>query len=145
MSLVRGLLLTVLLAALAGGLGAWLGARYVVAQSRPASLHNLMHDDLKLNADQRRRIEAMETDFAARRAAREAELRLANAELAAAIQARHAYTPEVQAAVDHFHHTMGELQTETIVHVLEMRRVLTPEQASRFDAHVGRALTEQPR
>ena len=80
-----------------------------------------------------------------RRKAREADLRAANAALAAAIQARHTYSPEVQAAVERFHHTMGELQKETILHVLDMRKVLTPAQAARFDQRIAQALTEETR
>ena len=70
-------------------------------------------------------------------------MRAANAELARAIQSRHEYSPEVQAAVERFHGAMGELQKETILHVLAMRTVLTPAQAQQFDARIGEALTEQ--
>jgi Spy/CpxP family protein refolding chaperone len=67
---------------------------------------------------------------------------MANAELAAAINAQHRYGPEVQAAVEHFHDIMGQLQKETIVHVMQMRAILTPQQAAIFDKRVSEALTE---
>jgi len=139
----RGLALTLMLAVLAGGVGSWIGARYFARPEPPRSLHVFVHDELKLSAAQEQRIEALETDFAVRRRAREAQLRAANAELAAAIQARHEYSPEVQAAVERFHHAMGELQKETILHVLSMRKVLTPEQAAKFDRRIAEALTEE--
>ena len=138
----RGLILTVVLAALAAAGGAWIGARYAAPSQRP-SLHAFVHEELDLTADQNRRLEVLEIDFAVRRRAREAELRAANAQLAAAIQARHEYSPDVQAAVERFHHAMGELQKETILHVLAMRKVLTPEQAVKFDRRIAEALTEQ--
>ena len=47
----------------------------------------------------------------------------------------------MQAAVDRFHPAMGELQKQTILHVLAMRAVLTPEQALLFDQTVQRSLT----
>lgn len=144
MKLARGLLLTVLLAALAGGLGAWFGARYVVGRHHHETLQTAMLKNLDLTATQSARLEALHADFTVRRAAREAELRRANAELATAIRARHEYSPEVQAAVERIHHAMGELQTETIVHVLDMRRELTPAQAATFDARIDRALTDDP-
>jgi len=53
-----------------------------------------------------------------------------------------AYSPGVQQAVDRFHHAMGQLQKETILHVLAMRQVLTPQQAEIFDDTVVKALTE---
>ena len=74
----------------------------------------------------------------------EAEVRAANRELAAAIASSGGDTPEVQAAVDHFHVAMGDLQKATIAHVFEMRAVLNPEQARVFDAAVVSALSGEP-
>jgi len=139
--LSRGLILTLVLTLFAAVGGTWIGARYIYAQQHQPSLHEFVHEELKLNADQQTRLAALEQDFAVRRRAREAELRAANAELARAIQARHEYSPEVQAAVERFHDAMGELQKETILHVLAMRAVLTPEQALLFDQTVQRSLT----
>lgn len=130
------------LAILAGGLGAWIGSRYASRPEDPPPLHAFLHEDLGLSIAQQQQLDALETDFAVRRRAREAELRAANAELAAAIQARHQFSPDVEAAVQRFHHAMGKLQNETIVHVLGMRKVLTAEQAARFDRRIAGALTE---
>jgi Spy/CpxP family protein refolding chaperone len=141
--LLRPLLLTVLLAAIAGAIGAWGGARYVLQRHQQPSLHGFVHEELALTSDQERKLAVIEQDFAVRRRAREAELRAANAELAAAIQARHTYSPDVQSAVERFHHAMGELQKETILHVLAMRTVLTADQAAKFDRRISEALTEQ--
>lgn len=139
----RGLALTLILAVLAGALGSWIGAHYFGRAQQSPSLHVFVHDELKLSPVQEERLDALEADFAVRRRAREAQLRAANAELAAAIQARHEYSPEVQAAVERFHRAMGELQKETILHVLNMRKVLTPEQAVKFDRRIAEALTEE--
>ncbi|WP_374470961.1 Spy/CpxP family protein refolding chaperone [Phenylobacterium sp.] len=138
----RGLLLTLVLTMIAGAVGAWGAVRYVDARRAPPSLQDFVHKELRLTPQQEAKLAPLEQSFAVRRRIREAELRAANAELAAAIQARHEYSPEVQASVERFHHAMGELQKETIVHVLEVRRVLTPEQATKFDARVAEALTE---
>jgi len=139
----RGLVLTLILALVAAIGGAWIGARYIYEQGHQPSLHEFVHEELDLNPEQKRRLAVIEQDFAGRRQAREGELRAANAELARAIQARHEYSPEVQAAVESFHGAMGELQKETILHVLAMRTVLTPDQAVQFDQRIGNALTEQ--
>ena len=139
----RGLVLTLTLTVLAAIAGTWIGARYIYDQRHQPSLHEFVHEELRLTAEQDARLEVLEQDFAVRRRAREAELRAANAELARAIQARHEYSPEVQAAVERFHDAMGELQKETILHVLAMRAVLTPELAVRFDKRIAESLTEQ--
>jgi hypothetical protein len=69
---------------------------------------------------------------------------MANAELADALSADHAYTSRVQQAVDHFHAAMGELQKVTILHVLAMRAVLTPAQTEIFDRTVAKSLVQSP-
>jgi Spy/CpxP family protein refolding chaperone len=138
----RGAVLTVVLALLAGVAGGWLGSGRLAQRPTP-SLHEMVHHELKLSPAQARQIDQLEQDFAVRRRAREAELRAANAQLAAAIQARHEYGPEVEAAVERFHAAMGALQLETVQHVLAMRKVLTPEQAAKFDRRVSEALTNE--
>ena len=88
MRLTGAILLTLLLAALAGAGGAWMGARYVYQKHHAAhSLHELVHEKLDLTPEQERRLDALEQDFAVRRRAREAEMRAANAQLAAAMAA----------------------------------------------------------
>lgn len=146
MSLMRSLALTLVLSVIVAIVGVWGGAQYVMHRMQPPTpLHELVHGKLRLNPDQERRITVMERSHEARRQALEAEMRAANAQLAQAFEHNHAYTPEVQAAIDRFHRAMGELQKETMVHTLAMRSVLTPDQASRFDETVVRSLTEDPR
>jgi Spy/CpxP family protein refolding chaperone len=142
MTVARAIALTLVLSAVAAGLGVWGGARYFQAQMRqPPSLHETLHDELHLSADQERRIEGLERDHAAKRAVLEAEMRAANAELAQAYQETHAYTPKAQAAIDRFHHAMDALQKETLLHVIAMRGVLTPAQTAQFDDTVVKSLT----
>ncbi len=139
----RGAALTVILALLAGVIGGWLGSAQPWSAHQSRSLHEMVHHELKLSPAQDRQLHVLERDFAVRRKARESELRAANVELAAAIQAHHAYGPEVKAAVERFHTAMGALQLETVQHVLAMRKVLTPEQAAKFDRRVSEALTDE--
>lgn len=144
MSPLRNLLLTVVLSVMAAAAGAWGGARYVVGHMRhPEPLHQLVHEELRLSPDQTQRIEGLERDYDARRSALEAEMRAANADLAQAMGQEHAYTPRVRAAIDRFHMAMGELQKQSILHVLAMRRVLTPTQAAVFDRTVVKALNQE--
>lgn len=136
----RAIALTALLAAVAGGAGTWISASWVLAHRQPPSLHDIVHHDLKLSTDQLTRIEAVEGRFAVHRPALEADVRAANMELARAIEQSDGDSPQVQAAVDHFHDAMGALQKETIAHVFEMRSVLTPAQADVFDDRLVAAL-----
>jgi Spy/CpxP family protein refolding chaperone len=144
MSLLRSIVLTLALSTLAALLGVWGGSQYMLSRMRPApSLHQTLHEELRLTHAQQRRIEGLERDHAARRAALEAQMRAANADLAQAYQEGHAYTPKVQAAIDRFHVAMDALQRETMMHVIAMRQVLTPAQTARFDDTVVKSLTDQ--
>lgn len=108
---------------------------------QPAALHELLHEELDLDAAQLRQIEEIERRFAARRQELEMELRADNARLAAAIDAEKGYGPRVTAEIDRSHQAMGELQKETLQHIFAMRAVLRPHQAERFDRAVVEALT----
>ncbi len=133
-------MLTAVMAAMASGAATWASATWVMRDRQPPSLHSIVHEQLALSEDQDRRLDLIEARFAARRPALEGEVRAANRELAAAIATSDGDTPQVQAAVDHFHAAMGDLQKATITHVFEMRAVLTPAQAEVFDAAVVNAL-----
>lgn len=121
--------------------------REFVAPSKPVEteLHDILHRDLDLNANQSAQIEEIEKRFAVRRHALELELRADNARLAAAIEAERGYGPEVSAAIDRSHQAMGQLQKETLEHIFAMRRVLTPAQAAKFDEAIVKALTVKER
>lgn len=142
---IRGILVTVVVAFVAGLGGVFVG-RMVFSQTQAVpSLHQAVHHDLDLSPEQRQRIDVLERDFAGRRQALELEMRTANSELAAAILEEHGYGVRVTAAVERFHGAMGELQSATIQHVFAMREVLTPEQQTRFDSAVTAALTAESR
>lgn len=82
----------------------------------------------------------MEASYAARRSILEGEARAANRELATALLTQHRYGPQAEQAIDHFHVAMKALEQQTVMHVLAMRSVLTPEQAKKFDQTVANAL-----
>lgn len=136
----RSLAVTAVVAALAGAAATWASASWLQNSRSHPTLHAAIHGQLDLTPDQGRRIDAIEADFAEERATLEAELRAANRELVTAISANQGDTPEVQAAVDHFHVAMGDLQKATLRHIFDMRAVLTPEQAAEFDAAVVQSL-----
>ena len=133
----------VALVAFLAALGGVLVGRALVTRLAPPEneLHAILHDKLELDTAQRREIEVLEQQFAARKKILEQEMRADNARLAEAITAEHGYGPGVQAAVDRSHHVMGELQKETLQHVFRLRGVLRPDQARKFDEAAVKALT----
>jgi hypothetical protein len=123
--------------------GVWIG-RMMQPQAHHsgAELHALMHEGLDLDPAQERALEALERDFATRRAALEARLKVDNASLAEAIAAEHQYGPRVSAAVDATHVAMGELQKATLEHIFAMRAILRADQQAKFDAAVAESLAQ---
>lgn len=132
----RSTLVTAILASLVGAACAWGVLTWNGREASAPSLHQVVHDQLDLTPTQDRQLDEIEARFAAERTRLEVEVRTANRELSDAIAQSQGDTPQVQAAVDHFHSAMGELQKATITHVFEMRAVLTPEQAEVFDRAV---------
>lgn len=137
----KSIALTAALAIAASGIGAWGGATWVLSRDAPPSLHEIVHGDLDLDRDQLERIEVIEARFAARRVVLELRVQAANRELAGAIAASKGDSAVVQPAVAHFHDAMGDLQQATIAHIFEMRTVMSPAQAQRFDESLVDALT----
>ena len=142
----RRLLLVGLVAFIAALAGVFVGREVFDApRASETELHALLHSQLELTDGQHAKIEQIETQFAARRKAREQEMRAANVRLAQAIEAEHGYGPQVTEAIDHTHEVMGTLQKETLEHLFAMRGVLNPEQAAMFDQSVVKALTADAR
>ena len=133
----------VLLAVLAGCLGALGAEKWIHARENP-TLHEFVHEELDLNDEQNRRLDELEAAYLVRHKELELELRAANAQLAGAMEQEHEFGPEVAQAIDAVHMRMGEMQKATINHVFAMRAILDPEQQERFDRHVETALTRDP-
>ena len=130
----------------AGAFGGWIGVRYGLTQARETpGLDEVIHHDLHLDADQRQRIAGIEAGFALRREALDAEMRAANHDLADALATEHALGPAAERAIGRFHAAMGELQRQSVAHVMAMRAVLGPAQIDRFDRTVTRALAPDAR
>ena len=138
------IVLAVLLAALAGCLGAIAADRWANHEAG-SGLHDFVHDELTLTTDQEQRLDALEARFAVERARLEGSAGAANARLAQAMENEHEYGPEVSAAIDEVHARMGDLQKATVRHVFDMREILEPEQQRQFDRKVSDALTRDPR
>lgn len=139
----RSLALTLALALLAGIAGAAIGLRTQFAAPE-VSLHDRLHGELGLSADQERSFDAEERAFEVRKRAFAKDVGAANAQLAAAIHATGRDGPEVQRAIERVHAVLGDHQKETVTHIFRMRNVLTPAQTTRFDGIVTEALTAQP-
>jgi hypothetical protein len=143
---VRRNLLTLAIAFVAALAGVAIGCRLLMpAVPQASDIHMLVHRDIALDPGQRIALDRLEGRFAVQRAALEARLRGDNARLAAAIEVEHRDGPQVRRAIDAVHHSMGDLQKETLAHVFAMRRVLRPDQAATFDRLVAAKLTDTGR
>jgi hypothetical protein len=137
------ILVAVLLAVVAGFLGATVAERWFAA-AQPGGLHEFVHEQLDLDPQQEDLLDRLEERYAIENAQRELAVRRANADLAAAMDSEHEYGPEVSAAIDEVHASMGELQKATVRHVFAMRSILDEDQQREFDQQVARSLTGPP-
>lgn len=137
---------TLAIAFVAALFGVYVGRGLLDHQPAPKyDIHAFIHEHLALDKDQMDRLAVLESQFALRRTALEMQLRSDNALLAEAIEAEHGAGPRVDAAIDRSHDVMGRLQKETLAHVFAMRQLLRPDQATKFDQAVVKALTEDRR
>jgi Spy/CpxP family protein refolding chaperone len=140
------LLLTLVVAAAAGFVGAWAGAEGLHRGREQTSLlrqsvHEMVDQGLKLTPEQRKEIDAIEARYTKRRNALRVQISAANVELASAMSEEMAFGPQAQTAIDHLQHSVGDLQSSTVLYVLEIRDVLTREQRIIYDQKVVEALT----
>lgn len=135
----------VVLTVVALAAGVWIGSRMQMSHGPAASdVHNILHHQLGLTPEQDQKIEALEAKFGLDRKTLDVQMRAANLELARALETEPAYGEAAKTAISHFHEAMAKLQELTILHILDMRAVLTPTQAEVFDKTVRQALSADP-
>ena len=145
MNTARTAIAVVVLTVVAMAAGIWVGTRIDQPhQHGAADVHTILHTQLGLSPEQEKKIEAIEAKFALDRKDLDVQMRAANLELARALEAERAYGDAAKTAISHFHAAMAKLQELTVVHILEMRAVLSPDQANTFDKTVREALSADP-
>jgi nickel and cobalt resistance protein CnrR len=147
--LFRNLVLTVLVALAAGAAGGWMGAEranggLLATQPLRQSVADVVRQGLDLTPAQSKEIQAIDDRFYQQRGLLRNRISQANMELADALMSDMAYGRQAQSAVAHVQDGLGELQKATILYVLEVRDVLTPEQQRVYDRKVREALTAHP-
>jgi Spy/CpxP family protein refolding chaperone len=147
----RNLLITVVLAGAAAYAGARLGEQHLKPAEAPRaplllrdSVYRMVHQDMTLTAEQARRIDDIEARYAHRRNALRVQIGASDAELGEALANEMALGTAASRALEHLQASMGDLQRETILYVLEVRAVLTPPQQQVLDQKVFESLTLGP-
>lgn len=148
----RQLIITVLLAGLAGFIGVWVGVHrldaslYPPAQPLRAAVDELSHRGLTgLTAQQKAQINAIDQRYAHTRTVLRAHIAAANVELSNALAEEMGFGPAVEKSIDDLKSVVGELQRQTVLYVLSLRAVLTPQQQAIFDEKVVAALMTDTR
>ena len=141
----RNLAITVVVAPAAGWAGGALGVRTLTVTDEMLPLRQtvsaIVRNDMRLNDDQIRDIQNIENRYYDRRIQLRSHVADANRELADALMNDMAFGREAQQASQHVERGLGDLQRATIVYVLEVRDVLTPEQQVIYDRKVRDVLT----
>jgi nickel and cobalt resistance protein CnrR len=146
----RQLLLTVILAGLAGFGGVWFGAHGLQMDSAPPAPLRMAVDELTkrgmvgLTQAQKNQINDIEVRYAHQRTKLRARIANANSELADALADEMTLGPKVEISIEHLKSMIGELQHETVAYVLDLRAVLSEQQQMVFDEKVVAALMTPP-
>jgi hypothetical protein len=157
----RGLVVTVLIALAAGFVGARLGALGSSATARSGqgtvrqAVDALLDKDFKLTAAQKQQVEEIDERFTRTHNLIWADINTSDARLASAVAIKMPsgtlenvedmnLSPDAKAAISGIEDGVGRLHTESILYVLQVRGVLTPEQRKNFDEHVIMALMRSP-
>jgi hypothetical protein len=142
----RNLAITVVLAFAAAYVGARLGSR--AGPTRPTllreSVYQMVHNDLKLTPAQSAAIGKIDADYEHRRNALRANISTGDAELAEALATEMALGSSAQTALGHIQGSLGEMQKDSVVYVLDVRAVLNPEQQMRLDRKIFESLANGP-
>jgi hypothetical protein len=151
-SFQRQLILTVLLAGIAGFVGVWVGVNrldaslYPRAQPLRAAVDELSRRGLTgLSPQQTQQINAIDQRYAHTRTVLRARIAAANVELSNALAEEMGFGPAVEKSINDLKTTVGELQRQTVLYVLSLRAVLTPPQQAIFDQKVVAALMTDTR
>jgi hypothetical protein len=144
----RWWLLTAVIAVAFGFLGARLGMQSPAPRMGQgtvrASVESLLQREFKLSSAQRASIDEIDRKFTRTHNLIWADVRMSNAELAAAVAEDMSLNPLAKVAIQEIQQSVGRLHTESILYVLEVRQVLTPEQRLVFDEHIIMALMRDP-
>ena len=142
----RNILITVALAFIAAFVGARLDAQAPPKPTRALrdSVYETVHHQLKLTPVQQAAIARIDERYEHGRNARRADIGAADAELAQALANEMALGTAAQRALGHIQASLGEMQRDSVVYVLDVRAVLTPEQQAVLDRQVFQTLALGP-
>lgn len=146
MTVWRTVLLTVLLAFAAAYAGARLGAE---APRKPAralreSIYETVHQQLQLTTGQQAAIRRIDDHYEHMRNARRADIGSADGDLAQALANEMALGTAAQRALVRIQGSLGDMQRDSVLYVLDVRAVLTPEQQMVLDRKVFDTLAHGP-
>jgi nickel and cobalt resistance protein CnrR len=143
----RSLLLTVILSMATGWLGAQMGIRWAVrtypgpvAGAIQKTLHETLHAELKLNDEQRRRINAIETNFAPQNRLLQAQIRAVNDEVVRAVMHSLDAPEQMESATAHMASAVAALQRQTLLEVQEIQKALSDAQRAVLDDRLAELL-----
>lgn len=149
---VKWMIIAVLVSGLVAAAAAWLVTDWVLHRHADShahdhaqgDLHAWMHENLDLTPEQHDKLEPVEAAFEQKRAQLKEAIRLAGADLAAAIGAPEPDRAALDAALERLNKSQAELQRATIDHFFAMKRYLRPAQARKMVEWTHDSLARQP-
>lgn len=138
----RSILLTALIAALFGFAGAELGLRHDQSPSEARritlndTINQLLERDVRLTPAQKTSIDAINTRYTRQRNQLMSNLYMARAQLGGAFSENMSLSDPTKEAISNMQTIVGDLQTLTISHIVDIRGQLAPDQRHIYDQKV---------
>jgi len=133
-----------ILGVLGGFVGVWLGVQvFERGHTETAGIHALVHEELDLSRSQISRIDQLESYFSVHRQILETDMAGYRHDLGLALLRDGELSDEVTSSAASLHESMGQLQIETLRHILAMREELNATQRAVFDEKLAQAFDDE--
>ena len=96
----------------------------------------MLSDDMRLSPDQRRQVALIDHNYTLDYNLALADVHASNSELAAALANDMSLNDDAKAAIREIQVNVGQMQTSTVNYIVDIRRVLTPDQQKVFDGRI---------
>ena len=96
----------------------------------------MLSEEMHLSPQQKQRVELIEHNYTLDYNLALADLHASNSELAAALANDMSLNDEAKAAIREIEVNVGQMQTSTVNYIVDIRKVLTPDQQKIFDGRI---------
>ena len=143
------ILFTLMIITCSALVGAWFGQNALMqneyTHGNNSYMHSVLHDQLNVTNAQDKKLANIEKEFKRLKMLYQGQIKMANMELAKAIEDGGYESPEIENIIHKIHGSMGKLQALSLKHLTQMQSILNEEQKAILKELVAEQLYENDR